>query len=155
MSILHSFQLKPHNMSSLFPLSIHGQCAIIMFDVTARLTYKNVPTWHRDLCRWALQILGGDPPSFCLVKVWWLQWLISHFFIWFHSGSVRIFLLFFVATRLMSRTGRWRQRWSLSTGRRISNTMKFLLKVITILRSHSFIWPESLQGKMIISFEVL
>ncbi|KAI3900418.1 hypothetical protein MKW92_020256 [Papaver armeniacum] len=30
--------------------SIHGQCAIIMFDVTARLTYKNVPTWHRDLC---------------------------------------------------------------------------------------------------------
>ncbi|KAJ7956637.1 GTP-binding nuclear protein [Quillaja saponaria] len=30
---------------------IHGQCAIIMFDVTAWLTYKNVPTWHRDLCR--------------------------------------------------------------------------------------------------------
>jgi hypothetical protein len=23
-----------------------------MFDVTSRLTYKNVPTWHRDLCRW-------------------------------------------------------------------------------------------------------
>ncbi|KAI3986307.1 hypothetical protein MKX01_002152, partial [Papaver californicum] len=22
-----------------------------MFDVTARLTYTNVPTWHRDLCR--------------------------------------------------------------------------------------------------------
>lgn len=34
--------------------SIHGQCAIIMFDVTARLTYKNVPTWHRDLCRYDL-----------------------------------------------------------------------------------------------------
>ncbi|KAI5384386.1 hypothetical protein KIW84_071410 [Lathyrus oleraceus] len=30
---------------------IHGQCAILMFDVTAWLTYKNVPTWHRDLCR--------------------------------------------------------------------------------------------------------
>merc|ERR1711959_185603 len=30
---------------------IHGECAIIMFDVTSRLTYKNVPTWHRDLCR--------------------------------------------------------------------------------------------------------
>uniref|UniRef100_A0A453SA71 GTP-binding nuclear protein n=2 Tax=Aegilops tauschii subsp. strangulata TaxID=200361 RepID=A0A453SA71_AEGTS len=30
---------------------IHGQCAIIMFDVTSRLTYKNVPTWHRDICR--------------------------------------------------------------------------------------------------------
>ena len=33
---------------------IHGQCAIIMFDVTSRLTYKNVPTWHRDLCRCAI-----------------------------------------------------------------------------------------------------
>ena len=30
---------------------IHGQCAVIMFDVTSRLTYKNVPTWHRDICR--------------------------------------------------------------------------------------------------------
>ncbi|XP_039165296.1 GTP-binding nuclear protein Ran-3-like [Eucalyptus grandis] len=30
---------------------IHGQCAVIMFDVTARSTYKSVPTWHRDLCR--------------------------------------------------------------------------------------------------------
>eukprot|EP00854_Cymbomonas_tetramitiformis_P018288 gene18288-21804_t len=30
---------------------IHGKCAIIMFDVTSRLTYKNVPYWHRDLCR--------------------------------------------------------------------------------------------------------
>ncbi|KAF3448111.1 hypothetical protein FNV43_RR08821 [Rhamnella rubrinervis] len=32
-------------------ISIHGQCAILMFDVTACLTYKNAPTWHRDLCR--------------------------------------------------------------------------------------------------------
>ncbi|GMN45179.1 hypothetical protein TIFTF001_014373 [Ficus carica] len=30
---------------------VNGNCAVIMFDVTARLTYKNVPTWHRDLCR--------------------------------------------------------------------------------------------------------
>jgi hypothetical protein len=28
-----------------------GQCAVIMFDVTARVTYKNVPNWHRDLTR--------------------------------------------------------------------------------------------------------
>ena len=40
---------------------IHGQCAIIMFDVTSRLTYKNVPTWHRDLCRCAACLrLGFD-----------------------------------------------------------------------------------------------
>ena len=28
---------------------INGQCGIIMFDVTARVTYKNVPNWHRTL----------------------------------------------------------------------------------------------------------
>ncbi|MCJ1474166.1 GTP-binding nuclear protein gsp1/Ran [Lambiella insularis] len=26
-------------------------CGIIMFDVTSRITYKNVPNWHRDLVR--------------------------------------------------------------------------------------------------------
>lgn len=31
--------------------SIQGNAAIIMFDVTSRLTYKNVPNWHRDLVR--------------------------------------------------------------------------------------------------------
>ncbi|XP_076345518.1 GTP-binding nuclear protein Ran-like isoform X4 [Tachypleus tridentatus] len=30
---------------------IQGQCAIIMFDVTSQVTYKNVPNWHRDLVR--------------------------------------------------------------------------------------------------------
>jgi GTP-binding nuclear protein Ran len=30
---------------------IGGQAAIIMFDVTARATYKNVPHWHKDLVR--------------------------------------------------------------------------------------------------------
>lgn len=29
--------------------NIQAQCAIIMFDVTSRVTYKNVPNWHRDL----------------------------------------------------------------------------------------------------------
>jgi len=28
-----------------------GQCAIIMFDVTSRITYKNVPQWYRDIRR--------------------------------------------------------------------------------------------------------
>ncbi|KAJ1354979.1 hypothetical protein KIN20_012086 [Parelaphostrongylus tenuis] len=28
-----------------------GHCSIIMFDVTARVTYKNFPNWHRDLVR--------------------------------------------------------------------------------------------------------
>jgi GTP-binding nuclear protein Ran len=30
---------------------VQGQCGIIMFDVTSRITYKNVPNWHRDLVR--------------------------------------------------------------------------------------------------------
>ena len=30
---------------------IQSQCAIIMFDVNSRPTYKNVPNWHRDLKR--------------------------------------------------------------------------------------------------------
>eukprot|EP01120_Amphizonella_sp_Union-15-10_P000625 TRINITY_DN1066_c0_g1_i1.p1 TRINITY_DN1066_c0_g1~~TRINITY_DN1066_c0_g1_i1.p1 ORF type:complete len:216 (-),score=40.32 TRINITY_DN1066_c0_g1_i1:77-724(-) len=30
---------------------IGGQCGIIMFDVTSRMTYKNVPNWHRDIVR--------------------------------------------------------------------------------------------------------
>nr|XP_019583596.1 PREDICTED: LOW QUALITY PROTEIN: GTP-binding nuclear protein Ran-like [Rhinolophus sinicus] len=30
---------------------IQAQCAIIMFDVTSRVTYKNVPNCHRDLVR--------------------------------------------------------------------------------------------------------
>ncbi|KAM9957010.1 hypothetical protein ACTFIR_003747 [Dictyostelium discoideum] len=28
-----------------------GNCAIIMFDVTSRISYKNVPNWHSDLTR--------------------------------------------------------------------------------------------------------
>lgn len=35
---------------------IQGQSAIIMFDVTSRVTYKNVPNWHRDLVRVCEQI---------------------------------------------------------------------------------------------------
>ena len=30
---------------------IQAQCAIVMFDVTSRITYQHVPNWHRDLVR--------------------------------------------------------------------------------------------------------
>lgn len=30
---------------------VQANCAIIMFDVTSRITYKNVPNWYRDLVR--------------------------------------------------------------------------------------------------------
>ncbi len=59
---------------------IHGQCAIIMFDVTSRLTYKNVPTWHRDLCRcgcrmWDARACLPRPP--CSVSLSAQLWLCS------------------------------------------------------------------------------
>jgi GTP-binding nuclear protein Ran len=37
---------------------IDAHCAIIMFDVTSRITYKNVPKWHRDINR----ICGDNIP---------------------------------------------------------------------------------------------
>ena len=30
---------------------VSARCAIIMFDVTSRITYKSVPNWHRDIVR--------------------------------------------------------------------------------------------------------
>lgn len=53
---------------------IHGQCAIIMFDVTSRLTYKNVPTWHRDLCRCASGAAELQCNSICTVQQNHLQY---------------------------------------------------------------------------------
>lgn len=44
---------KKKNTSQFFfcCVSIQGNCAIIMFDVTSRPTYKNVPNWYRDIVR--------------------------------------------------------------------------------------------------------
>ena len=44
---------------------IQAQCAIIMFDVTSRVTYKNVPNWHRDL----VQVCENIPIVLCGNKV--------------------------------------------------------------------------------------
>ena len=46
---VHVFLFSLYTRSNTY--SIQGQCAIIMFDVTSRITYKNVPNWHRDLVR--------------------------------------------------------------------------------------------------------
>ncbi|XP_068949992.1 GTP-binding nuclear protein Ran-like isoform X2 [Petaurus breviceps papuanus] len=40
---------------------IQAQCATIMFDVTSRVTYKNVPNWHRDL----VQVCENIPIVLC------------------------------------------------------------------------------------------
>jgi GTPase SAR1 family protein len=36
---------------------INGQCGIIMFDVTSRITYKNVPNWHRMANLWSILLV--------------------------------------------------------------------------------------------------
>ena len=47
---------------------IQGQCAIIMFDVTSRVTYKNVPSWHRDLV-----CVCENIPVVCVATNWILR----------------------------------------------------------------------------------
>ncbi|KAK0703274.1 GTP-binding nuclear protein [Lasiosphaeria miniovina] len=44
---------------------INGQCGIVMFDVTSRITYKNVPNWYRDLIR----VCNNVPVVLCGNKV--------------------------------------------------------------------------------------
>lgn len=44
---------------------IQGNAAIIMFDVTSKITYKNVQNWHRDLTR----VCGQIPIVLCGNKV--------------------------------------------------------------------------------------
>lgn len=44
---------------------IQAQCAIIMFDVTSRVIYKNVPNWHGDL----VQVCENIPMGLCGNKV--------------------------------------------------------------------------------------
>jgi 50S ribosomal subunit-associated GTPase HflX len=54
--VVFVYLLSPSRGSALLTLiavhhSIQATCGIIMFDVTSRITYKNVPNWHRDLTR--------------------------------------------------------------------------------------------------------
>ena len=46
-----SWEVSEKAISIIHNFSIGGNCAIVMFDVTSRITYKNVPKWHKDLTR--------------------------------------------------------------------------------------------------------
>jgi GTPase SAR1 family protein len=61
---------------------IQGQCGIIMFDVTSKITYKNVPNWHRDLervCENIPIVLCGNKVD---VKVGSFFCVFSFFVVW-------------------------------------------------------------------------
>ena len=83
----------------IFFRSIHGQCAIIMFDVTARLTYKNVPTCI-GICAGIAYIPTFDTCQPCLMcYAHAINWLPD--IRWFGVGCVKTYQLCFVETRLM------------------------------------------------------
>jgi GTP-binding nuclear protein Ran len=44
---------------------IRGQCAIILFDVASRFTYKNVANWHRDLVSSFLAVRRATSNNSC------------------------------------------------------------------------------------------
>ncbi|KAG0376249.1 GTP-binding nuclear protein gsp1/Ran [Mortierella sp. AD032] len=44
---------------------VNGQCGIIMFDLTSRITYMNVPSWHREI----VHRCGNIPIVICGSKV--------------------------------------------------------------------------------------
>lgn len=51
---------------------IGAHCAIIMFDVTSRISYKNVPKWHKDLTRICdtvpIVLVGNKVHNLILIK---------------------------------------------------------------------------------------
>ena len=49
-SLFFFFPTSPSNSDGY---CINADCGIIMFDVTSRQSYKNVPNWHRDVQRYA------------------------------------------------------------------------------------------------------
>lgn len=60
---------------------IQGQCGIIMFDVTSRITYKNVPNWHRDLERVCenipIVLCGNKVDVKVIIEILWFSALDS------------------------------------------------------------------------------
>ena len=107
---------------------IQGQCGIIMFDVTSRITYKNVPNWHRDLervCENIPIVLCGNKVD---VKVWISNLAIS-------------FVPDFTIRSAKSKQVVWP-----SIGRRISNTLKFRQSRTSTSKNLSFGCLGNLSG---------
>ena len=56
-----------------------------MFDVTSRITYKNVPNWHRDIVRVCenipIVLVGNKVWSFPKYQIF--QVTVSHVFLFF------------------------------------------------------------------------
>ena len=102
---------------------IQGQCGIIMFDVTAKITYRSVPNWHRDLervCENIPIVLCGNKVD---VKV---------------GRTPRIGVERHLCSCAALRSAKLRLAPSLSTAKRTCNTLRFRQSPTTTLRSLSF-----------------
>jgi GTP-binding nuclear protein Ran len=112
---------------------IQGQCGIIMFDVTSKITYKNVPNWFRDLER----VCEGIPIVLCGNKV---DVKVSYAFVAlkFTQFPTSVVSLRFAHVNFVYRSVKSRLAPSLSTARRICNTSKSLPNQTTTSRSPSF-----------------
>ena len=111
---------------------IQGQCAIIMFDVTSRVTYKNVPNWHRDLVR----VCENIPIVQKMMKSSENCEFRKQFY------TVLSFFLYFAEIRLTSKTEKSKPNLLSSTEKRTCNTTISLQNLTTTLKSHSYGWPE-------------
>jgi hypothetical protein len=120
------------------PSSTTGQCGIIMFDVTSRITYKNVPNWHRDLER----VCENIPIVLCGNKV---DVKVSPRTKSIFRLSHVTFLTYFDV--YVSRSERSRLRVSPSTARRTCSTTRSRRSRTTTSRSLSCGWPGSWLGK--------
>lgn len=119
---------------------IQGQCAIIMFDVTSRVTYKNVPNWHRDLVR----VCENIPIVLCGNKVDIKDRKVKAKSIVFHRKknlqvqNIRVILLFKLC--ILIQTKRFKKKKYFFKEKTFVSVVVILLK--TDNSSHSF--PYSL-----------
>ena len=110
---------------------IQGQCAIIMFDVTSRVTYKNVPNWHRDLVR----VCEGIPIVLCGNKVDVKDRKVKAKSIVFHrKKNLQVFNIYL--------------HLNINTNYCFSITTS-VQRAITILRNHFYGWHGSSQENQI------
>jgi len=111
---------------------IQGQCGIIMFDVTSRITYKNVPNWHRDLER----VCENIPIVLCGNKV---DVKVSQWTPLLSQDQTKI--------GIPRRNVKSRRVLSPSIAKRTSSTLRFLQSRTITSRSHSCGWQGSWSGK--------
>jgi len=99
-----------------------------MFDVTSRITYKNVPNWHRDLVR----VCEGIPIVLCGNKVDIKDRKVKAKTIVFHrKKNLQVLLntLYLIKNNCLIFCF-----YSITT---------LVQRVITILKNHSCGWPEN------------